>query len=108
MFLTEMYSSELCGSPVLYPIINRVDPGPLGLKLGKVSIKQRLVILGKQCVLEVIVLELTRSITKFITNIKISRKMVHAEYKRLLYKAVTIIALMMASRKNARKVRNSF
>lgn len=30
--------------------------------------------------------------------------MVYAEYKRLLYKAVTIIALIMASRKHARKV----
>lgn len=58
--------------------------------------------------LEVMVFELTRSITKFITNIKMSRKMVYAEYKRLLYKAVTIIALMMASRKHTREVRKSF
>ena len=37
-----------------------------------------------------------------------SRKMVYAEYKRLLYKAVSIIALMMASRKHTREVRKSF
>ena len=34
--------------------------------------------------------------------------MVYAEYKGLLYKAVIIIALIMASRKHAREVRNSF
>ena len=49
------------------------------------------------------------SIMKFIKNIyKNIKEMVYAEYKGLLYKAVTIIALIMASRKHAREVRNSF
>ena len=49
------------------------------------------------------------SIMKFIKNIyKNTKEMVYAEYKGLLYKAVTIIALIMASRKHAREVRNSF
>lgn len=46
---------------------------------------------------------------KFIKNIyKNIKEMVYAEYKGLLYKAVTIIALIMASIKHVREVRNSF